>query len=55
MDWLSAHGLARANSASRNYQEAINFEKDALAKAPESNKGFIEWAILKLEQGIDFN
>ena len=53
--WLTAHGLARGNSALGNYQEAIIFEKDALAKAPEANKGFITWAISKLEQGVDFN
>lgn len=53
--WLTAHGLARGNSALGNYKEAIAFERDALTKAPDANKGFIEWAITKLEQGIDFN
>ena len=53
--WLGDHGLARWNSAQGNYIQAINMERKALSKTPEVNKGFIEWAITKLEQGNDFN
>ncbi len=53
--WLSAHGMARGYSALGDYQKAIKYEQNALTKAPSVNKGFIEWAISKLEQGTDFN
>jgi len=35
--------------------KALEYEKDALTKAPDNNKGFIEGAIEKLEKGEDFN
>jgi tetratricopeptide (TPR) repeat protein len=54
-EWLSAHGLGRVYSAQGNYDKAIEYEKIALTKAPEVNKGYIEWAIGKLEKGINFN
>ena len=53
--WLTAHGLARGNSALGNYLKAIEYEVDAITKAPNANKGYIEWAISKLENGEDFN
>jgi len=53
--WLTAHGLARAYSARGDYVKALEFERDALTKAPENNKGFIEGAIEKLEKAEDFN
>ncbi len=54
-DWLSAHGLARGYSAKGDYKTALKYETDALAKAPEGNKGFIENAIKQLRSGKDFN
>jgi len=54
-EWVAPHGMARIHSAMGNYDQAIEFEKDALAKAPDVNKGYIEWAISKLEKGINFN
>ncbi len=53
--WLTAHGLARGYSAKGDYQSAMKYERKALNKAPEVNKGFMEWAIEKLEKGTDFN
>jgi len=53
--WLTAHGLARGYSAQGKYESALEYEKDALSKAPDANKGFIEGAIELLENGIDFN
>lgn len=53
--WLAAHGLARAYSAIADYKMALRYEQQALVKAPESNKGFIESAIKKLMDGKDFN
>jgi tetratricopeptide (TPR) repeat protein len=50
-DWLTAHGLARGYSAKGDYKTALKYEIDALAKAPERNKGFIENALVKLKQG----
>lgn len=54
-DWLTAHGLARGYSAKGNFKLALKFEQEALTKAPEVNKGFIESAIVTLKQGKDFN
>ncbi len=53
--WLTAHGLARAYSAMGDFEKAIGFENDALGKAPQANKGFIEGAIEKLKSGENFN
>jgi len=53
--WLTAHGLARGYSAKGDYQSALKYEREALNKAPEVNKGFIKWAIEKLGKGTDFN
>lgn len=50
-DWLAAHGLARGYSAMGDYKTALKYEIEALAKAPEKNKGFIEGALGKLKQG----
>ena len=50
-DWLAAHGLARGYSAMGNYKIALKYEIDALAIAPEGNKGFIVNAIEKLKRG----
>lgn len=54
-NWLSAHGMARGLSAQGEYKEAIKQEYKALEIAPEANKGYIEWAISKLEKGVNFN
>ena len=54
-NWLSAHGMARGLSAKGMYNEALQLEKKALAVAPDANKGYIEWAISKLEKAVDFN
>jgi len=54
-EWITAHGLARGYSAIGDYATALKYEKEALTKAPEVNKGYIESAILLLEQGKDFN
>ena len=54
-EWLTAHGLARGYSANGDYQTALKYERDALNNAPDANKGFIESAIIMLEQGKDFN
>ncbi|NIT60529.1 MAG: tetratricopeptide repeat protein, partial [Aliifodinibius sp.] len=42
--WLSSHGMARGYSAKGDYDQALKLEQDALTKAPENNKGFIESA-----------
>jgi hypothetical protein len=54
-NWIVLHGLARGYSANRDFATALKYEKDALTKAPEVNKGFIESAILLLEKEKDFN
>lgn len=54
-DWLTAHGLARGYSAKGDFKLALKYEQEALAKAPEVNKGFIESAIVTLKLGKDFN
>jgi len=54
-DWLTAHSLARAYSAKGDYNTALKCKREALAKAPDNNKGFIEGTIEKLERGEDFN
>jgi hypothetical protein len=38
-----------------DFQKALSYEQDALPKAPQSNKGFIEGAIEQLRTGRDFN
>ena len=53
--WLAAHGLARAYAAFGDYKKALEYERQALGKAPEPNRGFIEAAMKKLEEGKDFN
>lgn len=53
--WLTAHGFGRFYAASGDFDTAIRYEKEALEKAPVVNKGYIEWAITKLETGEDFN
>lgn len=53
--WLAVHGLARAYSSLADYKRALEYEQQALTKAPEPNKGFIEAAIKKLQAGKDFN
>ena len=53
--WLAPHGLARGYSANGDYKSALKFEKQALAKAPEGSKGFLEGYLKTLEEGKDFN
>jgi len=35
--------------------KALEYERDALTKAPENNKGYIAGAIKKMEKGKGFN
>jgi len=53
--WLTAHGFGRIYSAMGDFKKALSYEQDALAKAPQANKGFIEGAIEQLIAGRDFN
>lgn len=53
--WLAPHGLARGYSALGEYDKALKLERDALAKAPENSKVFLEGYIKTLEQQKDFN
>ncbi|MBL6447493.1 DUF2911 domain-containing protein [Fulvivirga sp. 29W222] len=53
--WLAPHGLARGYSALGDYEKALRFEKEALAKAPENSKVFLKGYIKTLEQKKDFN
>ncbi|MTI27500.1 DUF2911 domain-containing protein [Fulvivirga kasyanovii] len=53
--WLAPHGLARGYSALGQYDKALKLERDALAKAPENSKVFLEGYIKTLEQQKDFN
>ncbi len=49
-------GLARGDSASGDYKNALKYAKTAFPLAPNpENKTFIEEAIKKLEQGKDIN
>jgi hypothetical protein len=54
-NWASKHGMARALSANGKYKEAIKFETEAHAKAPDSMKKQLEGFIELLKQGKDFN
>ena len=53
--WLSIHGLARGYSAKGDYKKALKYEKEAITKAPEGSKVFLEGYIKTLEEGKDFN
>lgn len=53
--WLSIHGLARGYSAKGDYKKALKYEKEAVVKAPDGSKGFLEGYIKTLEEGKDFN
>ncbi len=54
-NWLSIHGLARGYSAKGDYKKALKYEKEALAKAPDGSKVFLEGYVKTLEEGKDFN
>ncbi|UII34143.1 DUF2911 domain-containing protein [Fulvivirga ulvae] len=53
--WLAPHGLARGYSALGEYEKALKFEREALARAPETSKVFLEGYIKTLEDNKDFN
>jgi len=53
--WLSTHGLARVYSAKGDYKKALKYEQEAVIKAPEGSKVFLNGYIKLLEEGKDFN
>jgi len=54
-NWLSIHGLARGYSAKGDFKKALKYEREAVIKAPDGSKGFLEGYIKTLEGGKDFN
>ena len=48
-------GLARAQSAAGKYPEAAKNAKEALARAPEPQKKYIQGLVDKLQAGKDIN
>lgn len=54
-NWLSIHGLARGYSAKGDFKKALKYEREAVLKAPDGSKGFLEGYIKTLEEGKDFN
>lgn len=54
-NWLAKHGMARGLSANGRYKEALKFEMDAYAAAPEPTKKSLEGLIELLKQGKDIN
>jgi tetratricopeptide (TPR) repeat protein len=53
--WLSIHGMARGYSAKGDFKKALKYEREAVTKAPDASKGFLEGYIKTLEEGKDFN
>jgi tetratricopeptide (TPR) repeat protein len=53
--WFVYAGLARGLSAQGKYKEAAAAMKQALAKAPESQKKYVQGLVDKLEAGKDIN
>jgi len=53
--WLSTHGMARAYSAKGDFKKALKYEREAVLKAPDGSKAFLEGYIKTLEEGKDFN
>jgi tetratricopeptide (TPR) repeat protein len=53
--WFVYVGLARAQSAAGNFKEAAKNAKEALARAPEPQKKYLQGLLEKLEAGKDIN
>ena len=53
--WFVHAGLARGLSAQGNYKEAAKKMKEALSRAPDSQKNYIQGLVTKLESGKDIN
>jgi Protein of unknown function (DUF2911) len=53
--WFVYVGLARAQSAGGNYKDAAKNAKEALARAPEAQKKYLQGLVDKLESGKDIN
>jgi tetratricopeptide (TPR) repeat protein len=53
--WFVYVGLARAQSAGGNYRDAAKNAKEALARAPEAQKKYLQGLVDKLESGKDIN
>jgi Protein of unknown function (DUF2911) len=53
--WFVYMGLARAQSAAGNFKEATKNAKEALVRAPEAQKKYLQGLVDKLEAGKDIN
>jgi tetratricopeptide (TPR) repeat protein len=53
--WFVYVGLARAQSAGGNFKDATKNAKEALARAPEAQKKYLQGLVDKLESGKDIN
>ena len=53
--WFVYVGLARAQSAEGKYKDAARNVKEALARAPEQQKQYLQGLVEKLETGKDIN
>ena len=53
--WFVYMGLARAQSAAGRFPEAAKNAKEALSRAPETQKKYLQGLIEKLEAGRDIN
>jgi tetratricopeptide (TPR) repeat protein len=53
--WFVYVGLARAQSAAGNFKEATRNAKEALTRAPEPQKKYLQGLLDKLEAGKDIN
>jgi Protein of unknown function (DUF2911) len=53
--WFVYVGLARSQSAAGNFKEAAKNAKEALARAPEPQKKYLQGLLEKLEAGKDIN
>jgi tetratricopeptide (TPR) repeat protein len=53
--WFVYMGLARAQSAAGNFKEATKNAKEALTRAPEAQKKYLQGLVDKLEAGKDIN
>ena len=53
--WFVYMGLARGQSAAGRYPEAAKNAKEALARAPEAQKKYIQGLVDKLQAGKDIN
>jgi tetratricopeptide (TPR) repeat protein len=53
--WFVYVGLARAQSAAGNYRDATKNAKEALSRAPDAQKKYLQGLLDKLEAGKDIN